>query len=294
MNDNKLTSATVALAKQELDGVNFVDDDLLLFERFEDVPLPKEPRRINCLFVALCLEGNARYMVDTIEYQAKKNDVIIINAGHVTNNYYLSDDCRGIAIMCSNSFFQEIIKEIHEVSTLFLFAQSHPMFHIKDQTAQTFLEYFYLIQQKVKDTSHRFRRELVGVLLNAMLYDIGNEIYQLQLDTSKKQTRAEKIFNDFILLLQAHFKFERRVNWYASQMNITPKYLSESVKQVSKRPPNDWIDRFVTMEMRVLLKNSTLSIKEIADRLHFPNQSFMGKYFKEHVGMSPMKYRKEG
>ena len=249
MNDNKLTSATVALAKQELDGVNFVDDDLLLFERFEDVPLPKEPRRINCLFVALCLEGNARYMVDTIEYQAKKNDVIIINAGHVTNNYYLSDDCRGIAIMCSNSFFQEIIKEIHEVSTLFLFAQSHPMFHIKDQTAQTFLEYFYLIQQKVKDTCHRFRRELV---------------------------------------------VERRVNWYANQMNITPKYLSESVKQVSKRPPNDWIDRFVTMEMRVLLKNSTLSIKEIADRLHFPNQSFMGKYFKEHVGMSPMKYRKEG
>ena len=166
------------------------------------------------------------------------------------------------------------------------------MFHIKEETAQTFVEYFNLIQRKVKDSSHRFRKELVTVLLKSMLYDIGNEIYQLQLSTNNKQTRAEKIFYDFIQLLQEHFRYERRVNWYAGQLNITPKYLSESVKQVSKRPPNDWIDRYVIMEIRVLLKNSTMSIKEIAQELHFPNQSFLGKYFKEHVGMSPLKYRK--
>lgn len=292
MNNHQLTNATVALAKQELEGGHYIDDDLVLYDRFEDLPLPKDPRRINCLFVALCLEGTAQYMVDTLEYQAQKNDVIIINAGHVTNNYTLSSDCRGIAIMCSNNYFQEIVMEIHEISSLFLFAQSHPMFHIKEETAQTFVEYFNLIQQKVKDNSHRFRKELVTVLLKSMLYDIGNEIYQLQLSTNNKQTRAEKIFYDFIQLLQEHFRYERRVNWYAGQLNITPKYLSESVKQVSKRPPNDWIDRYVIMEIRVLLKNSTMSIKEIAQELHFPNQSFLGKYFKEHVGMSPLKYRK--
>ncbi|MBR5653826.1 MAG: AraC family transcriptional regulator [Prevotella sp.] len=292
MNNHQLTNATVALAKQELEGGHYIDDDLVLYDRFEDLPLPKDPRRINCLFVALCLEGTAQYMVDTLEYQAQKNDVIIINAGHVTNNYTLSSDCRGIAIMCSNNFFQEIVMEIHEISSLFLFVQSHPMFHIKEETAQTFVEYFNLIQRKVKDSSHRFRKELVTVLLKSMLYDIGNEIYQLQLSTNNKQTRAEKIFYDFIQLLQEHFRYERRVNWYAGQLNITPKYLSESVKQVSKRPPNDWIDRYVIMEIRVLLKNSTMSIKEIAQELHFPNQSFLGKYFKEHVGMSPLKYRK--
>lgn len=290
----QMTDATVALAKKELDGGHYLDDDLILFDRFEDMLLPKEPRRINCLFVALCTEGTARYMVDTLEYQAQKNDVIIIHAGHVTNNYFLSPDCRGVAIMISNEYFQEVIKEIHEVSALFLFAQSHPVFRIKEETVNTFLGYFSLIQQKVKDSGHRFRRELVGVLLKAMLYDIGNEIYQLQLQTSTKQTRGEKIFNDFIQLLQDHFRHERRVNWYAQQLFITPKYLSESVKQVSKRTPNDWIDRFVIMEIRVLLRNSTLSIKEIALMLHFPNQSFLGKYFKEHVGVSPSKYRKGG
>ncbi len=291
---NILTNATVALAKKELEGGHFLDDDLILFDRFEDMPLPKEPRRINCLFVALCTEGTARYMVDTLEFQAQKNDVIIINAGHVTNNYFLSPDCRGIAIMISDSYFQEAIKDIHEISSLFLFAQSHPVFHIQEETVQTFVEYFTLIQKKVKDNDHRFRRELVSVLLKAMLYDIGNEIYQLQLSTDTKQTRGEKIFSDFILLLRNHFRHERRVNWYAQQLFITPKYLSESVKLVSKRTPNDWIDRYVIMEIRVLLRNSTLSIKEIAQELHFPNQSFLGKYFKEHVGVSPSKYRKGG
>ena len=80
--------------------------------------------------------------------------------------------------------------------------------------------------------------------------------------------------------------------WYAQQLCISPKYLSEMVKQASKRTPNDWIDNYVIMEARVLLKNSAKSIKQIAEELHFPNQSFLGKYFKEHVGMSPTAYRK--
>ena len=75
-------------------------------------------------------------------------------------------------------------------------------------------------------------------------------------------------------------------------LKISPKYLSEVVKQVSKRTPNDWIDHYVILELRVLLRNSTKSIKEIAKEMNFPNQSFMGKYFKENVGMSPSKYRK--
>jgi len=61
---------------------------------------------------------------------------------------------------------------------------------------------------------------------------------------------------------------------------------------VSRRTPNEWIDNYVTLEIRVLLKNSSMSIKEIAQNLNFPNQSFLGKYFKEHVGMSPKEYRR--
>ena len=93
-------------------------------------------------------------------------------------------------------------------------------------------------------------------------------------------------------MVEQNFRNERRVSWYGQQLCITPKYLSEAIKQVSHRTPNEWIDNYVTLEIRVLLKNSTKSIKEIAQELHFPNQSFLGKYFKEHVGCSPSDYRK--
>ena len=70
------------------------------------------------------------------------------------------------------------------------------------------------------------------------------------------------------------------------------KYLSESVKSVSRRTPNQWIDNYVVIELRVMLKNSTKSIKQITEEMNFPNQSFLGKYFKEHVGMSPSEFRR--
>ena len=125
-----------------------------------------------------------------------------------------------------------------------------------------------------------------------MFYDLSNVIYKMQCINDKRQTRAESIFTQFILLVEQNFRHERRVSWYGQQMCISPKYLSETIKQVSRRTPNEWIDNYVTLEIRVLLRNSTKSIKEIAQELHFPNQSFLGKYFKEHVGMSPSEYRR--
>jgi AraC-like DNA-binding protein len=135
---------------------------------------------------------------------------------------------------------------------------------------------------------------LVRALLLAMFYDMSGVIYRIEQSSAKKQSRSDVLFARFIALLQENFRKERRVGWYAQQLNITAKYLSEVVKSVSKRTPNEWIDSYVVLEIRVLLKNSPKTIKEITDELNFPNQSFLGKFFKEHVGLSPSEYRKEG
>ena len=127
-----------------------------------------------------------------------------------------------------------------------------------------------------------------------MLSDLSNIIFRMQTTVDRRQTRGEAIFTQFLQLVELNFRHERRVSWYAKQLCISPKYLSEIIKQVSRRTPNDWIDNFVTLEIRVLLRNSTKSIKEIAQELNFPNQSFFGKFFKEHVGLSPSQYRNNG
>jgi AraC-like DNA-binding protein len=127
----------------------------------------------------------------------------------------------------------------------------------------------------------------------AMFYELSNVIYEFKQVSSTRQSRADDIFTRFIRLVEKNCREERRVSWYAQQLGITPKYLSEIVKQTSKRTPNQWIDNYVVLEIRVMLKNTTMNIKKIAEELHFPNQSFLGKYFKEHVGLSPTQYRRK-
>ena len=95
---------SVASTKQLFHGP-YIDDDLLLFPEFGDVPVPEVPKRMGCLLVGLCLRGEARYTVDTEERLVKANDVIIISEGQVVNNSQLSCDFSGIAIMMSENFF---------------------------------------------------------------------------------------------------------------------------------------------------------------------------------------------
>ena len=86
---------------------------------------------------------------------------------------------------------------------------------------------------------------------------------------------------------------ERNMAFYADKLCLTPKYLSKLVKSVSGRSAPDWIDAFVILEAKNMLKYSDLSIKEIVCKLNFPNQSVFYKFFKSHAGKTPSQYRNE-
>lgn len=291
-NQIKLAEVDVAHAKYVYPAGKYINNDLILFEDMAKVPLPSRSSRMKSLFLALCTDGKAQYTVDTHKHEVSEGDVIIISEGQVVGDYQLSPDCKGIAILLSYNFFNNIVSGIHELSALFLFARTHPVFHLDKHQTKELENYICHIKEKIIDTQHRFRKELVMTMLKALIYDMSNIIYQFQQLETEGQTRAEVIFRDFIQMVEKNFRHERRVSWYAKNLCITSKYLSETIRTISKRTPSDWIDSYVVRELCVMLKNSTMSIKEIADELHFANQSFMGKYFKEHVGMSPSLFRK--
>ena len=253
--------------------------------------MPTEPRRMNFILIGLCTKGEVMYQLDTQKQVIKPGDILIVSDRHVVDSYQRSPDMEGLCMMMSVHFFREIIQNVSDVSSLFLFSRQHPVMSLEQREIDTFKEYFQVIKQKISDEGNHFRKDLVKTLLLAMFYDLSNIIYRVKQD-DKPQTRAEVIFTKFIKLVEAHFRQERRVSWYAQQIGITPKYLSETVKNVSHHTPNEWIDNYITLELRVQLKNSTKTIKEITEELKFPNQSFLGKFFKEHVGMSPSQYRK--
>ena len=288
----RLTEVNVTHAKHVYPDGKYIDNDLILFEDITQVPLPTNPSRMKSLFLALCTSGHAQYTVDTKMHEVGAGDVIIISEEQVVADYMLSRDCKGIALIMSYDFFQNIVSGVHELSALFLFARTHPVFHLDDNQTKALENDIEHIKEKIVDTGHRFRRELVMTMLKALIIDMSDIIYRFQQVGEAGQTRAEAIFRDFIQTVEKNYRTERRVSWYAQQLCITSKYLSETVRTVSRRTPSDWIDSYVTRELRVMLRNSTMSIKQIADELNFANQSFMGKYFKEHVGMSPSQFRK--
>ena len=269
----------------------FLDNDLLLTERINEAPMPTEPRRMNFILIGLCIKGEVMYQLDTQKQVITPGDILIVTDRHVVDSYQHSPDMEGLCMMMSVNFFREIIQNVGDISSLFLFSRLHPVMRLEQKEINTFKEYFQAIKRKINDESNHFRKDLIKTLLLAMFYDLSNIIYRVKND-GKPQTRAQIIFTKFIKLVEQNFRQERRVSWYAEQLCITAKYLSETVKSASQRTPNEWIDNYVILELRVQLKNSTKNIKEIAEELNFPNQSFLGKYFKEHVGMSPSKYRR--
>ena len=273
------------------DGSVCLDNDLLLSDQINKAPMPSDPRKMNFILIGLCTKGEISYRMDTEELVVHAGEMLVVSERHVIDGYKRSDDMEGLCIMMSVDFFHEIIKSVHDVSSLFVYARMQPVMKLEAKEIKTFMEYFQAIKQKISDNHNHFRKDLIRTLMLAMFYDVGNVIYRVK-NFDESLLRSEKVFTTFLKMVEENCKRERRVSWYAQQLNITPKYLSTAVKRISGRTAVEWIENYVTMELRVLLKNSTKSIKEITEELNFPNQSFLGKYFKEHVGLTPTAYRK--
>lgn len=289
---NAITETSLEEAKT-WGNTSVLGDGLVLSDRIAGTDISDTPQRMNFIMMALCRQGEARYAIDTREQTVKAGDLLFISEGHIMDFFHASPDFDCLSIMLSTEFYHSFVLNVKNVSSLLLFSTNNPVVQLTAKEVQTYTNFHNAISEKIADRGHHFRTQLVKALLLAMFYDMSGVIWRVEQQGQKVQTRADSIFANFIRLLEEHFRKERRVRWYALQLGITPKYLSEVVKQVSKRTPNEWIDHYVVLELRVLLKNSTKSIKEISDELNFPNQSFLGKYFKEHIGMSPSEYRKE-
>ena len=257
-----------------------LDNDLLLSDQINLAPMPSDPRKMSFILIGLCTKGQIRYRMDSEEQLVKAGDLLVVSERHIIEEYQPSKDMEGLCIMMSVDFFHEIIKTVHDISSLFVFARMHPVLKLLPEEIETFKEYFQTIKQKISDNYNHFRKDLIRTLMLAMFYDVGNVIYRVK-SFDKSLLAYEKVFTAFLQILEKNCRKERRVAWYAQQLKITPKYLSQAVKRVSGQAAVEWIESYVTMELRVMLKNSSLSIKEITNEMHFPNQSFLGKYFKE-------------
>ena len=156
-------------------------------------------------------------------------------------------------------------------------------------------DYFDLVR-KLIGVPLSYKREIICSLLTSLTY-LAADTWSRQVEEERKRpqdprtTRRNQVFEEFLKLVSEYHDTERGVAFYAEKLCLTPKYVSKLVKETSGRSAPDWIDSFVILEAKNLLKYSDVPIKEIVYRLHFPNPSVFHNFFKAHTGLTPMQYR---
>ena len=95
----------------------------------------------------------------------------------------------------------------------------------------------------------------------------------------------------FNLIESGRPKTEREVSYYAEQLSVTPKYLSDTIKRISGKSVSTHINRAAASILKNFLNDSGLSITQIADEMKFTSVSYFSRYCVKHLGMSPSEYR---
>ena len=277
-----LHKVSISRIKKEMSDVSYLSDDLVITTLSADRNTTRDyPVSIDGFSAIVMMSGEATVSIDMNNYHIRPNNIVFFNPDSIIRTVKCSANAAAYVLAFSKSFVNEI--QIDLATSL----QATP------EDVGEIRQLFQLIKAMLRSDKERYRHEIIRTLFTTAFYLI-TEINQREQPGELKPGRSEVLFNDFTALLQQHSKRERNVGFYAAQLNITPKYLSAVVKEVSGKTAARWIDESVILEAKTLLKYSGLSIQEIAYRLNFSTQSFFGKYFKQHTGFSPSRYKRKG
>lgn len=277
-----------------INNVNNVnlDREMVLFSRKVKSDLfPPMPVRFDALLIILCASGKGTIGIDLKRYPVKENSMIVIQPMNYLSAFESDPDSEYHIIACSKRIIEEVIPKLTDLLPLIIHNRTSPVTHLSKTDAEGLLAFYRVLSEKINAPRTPFLKQKVLCMLQAALYEMMDRC--LEHKEILPKTRKEEIMAQFIINVCEHFKENRQVSFYADKMCITSKHLSSVVKEISGRTAGEWIENYVIMEAKILLKSTDLTIQEIADKLNFSNQSFFGKYFRHLTGKSPTTYRKE-
>lgn len=131
----------------------------------------------------------------------------------------------------------------------------------------------------------------IGNNIYNLFMAMDSEMQQVEGEEKKSVSRSRRLIIKFMKLVARHFRTHRDVSYYARQLCITTTYLYKLTHQRWNLSPKELIDQQTICEIKTLLANTDMSVKEIAASLHFEDTPYMCRYFKQRTGLSPMEYR---
>lgn len=257
--------------------------------------------RFSGLIILLCLKGKFKLEYNLEEYEVGAKSLFVMTPDVIMRvNDKNKDDFEAYTLFVSREFMTDINIDTNVINVKHMTSVKSPILHLDDTEFEIMQRYFELLNFNAKSNSdsntatmytRSIARNLIASLAYQMMAFSTKHLDNEELD-AKPQSRRVTYVRDFIKLVGKYHLSERSVGFYADKLFISPKYLSLIIKETTGHSAAEWIDRYVIIAAKNLLRFSGKNIQQIAYELNFSNQSSFGKYFKHLTGMSPSEFQK--
>lgn len=168
-------------------------------------------------------------------------------------------------------------------------------YKIKLDTKETKL-YMEWIKQlsyfQQEENIHQFKEQITVSLGALIAFSLADKLSINWEENTNTSLRKKQISQAFIQLAEENFKQERNLEFYANNLHISIKYLSNSVRDTTGLAPTNFLSNFVISEAKDLLLNTSDPIYQIAEQLNFADAYSFSKFYKKNTGISPSEFRK--
>lgn len=244
------------------------------------------------IFVIMA-QGSGVVKINLKEFRIEKFNLLIIPPDATKEITYLSDDAVIKVIAYTSTFLISLrLPENFWEMTDYFSSKNLPVWPLKDADALVLMRLMGDMEETQKSMlDHVFGEEILNHQFMIFILELGAFSKSYTLSGNQRYSRKETLTIDFHANIKKHFKEQRHLEYYADLLFVTPKYLTETIKEISGKTAGATIDVYTAQEARILLRSTSKSVAEIANELNFSDQSSFGKFFKRMEGVSPSHYR---
>ncbi len=249
--------------------------------------------RTDFFIISVMIKGTGRVRINLKEFFLKKNDLLIIPPDATKDKIEISNDVVLKVIAYTSDFLVPLPlpENFWEVSDYFS-AKNIPVWPLNNKEIKSIVTCMDELEKWNRNKSdHPYQAEILNFSFMIFILELAAIAPRYSQESNQRFSRKELLTINFYALSKKHFREERSLKYYADLLFVTPKYLTETVKEISGKTAGDVIDSFTIQEARIQLNTTTKNISEIAEDLNFSDQSSFGKFFKRLTGISPKHYR---
>lgn len=295
MKTNKLPLIGFERFKKYPEYIIYLDDNIAVLDNISSIMETNETAsKMDCFMVAFCQEGSLNVQINGKNYLLDADYCAILPPGTIIRKMNSGESYVLKIAVASQDFLNDILSPSNDTCNVIRYLYNNPIFPISPKESYKMYLYKELLINLVQEVPHAYskqtRRYHFAGMFCEMMAALNKQIPEHE-RSDVNRNRSIIIARDFIQMVNADNGSHRSVSYYADRLFYSPKYLCTIVRQVTGKTPIQIINEHAIKEIKQKLKNSDLSIKEIADYFDFSNPSFFGKYVKNHLGISPLQYR---